>query len=762
MKKRKTIGFLVSGIMDEFTRYMVNGIIDAASDDDVRIVVVPVKYIDRDYTGLPDKFEYQYRTNERNLTKENLDGLIVAADCIGCLTTRENLMRFMDELDDIPTVLIAAKMDGYPGVTFDNTYGLREGLEYLIENIGAKKIGMICGTDDYSDAVERKEVFMEVMKEHGIEVLDKRLAVSDLGGFSHKAISDFVDNNPDIEGVFCVNDMVAFSLYDILKKKGKEPGKDVKVLGFDNSQKGSMITPSLSTVDADAVELGRYAYRMVLRVLDGERVGQETIPTRFILRDSFDQPKDPTNANKEPVFDPARLDYYFDKVFYRYKAVEGNDGLRLRQLFKDLMNTVILYAENGKYDAGKVLRIKNMIDNFFKVGAIKYTDNNIISPYIESVFNVLSDVMDEGKRKAEIYHEEARLFRNIMKEISNEAINYENDLDQMLYSMKTVVKDTLNFTYANDASYSNIVESLGTLGIGNAYVYIYDKPIVNLDQDLIERPKSMRLKAAMTNWKVQDIPYSLQSIDTRFLFDNLFIGDRKANFVLLPLYFGDTVYGSVLFDLTDITYRSGEFFANQFATVARVINILRQNNEIQKQLEENLTIMSKHNIELDRLSKNDVLTGILNRRGFNDVALSVLREKSRAGIDTIVSYVDMNNLKVINDRFGHDDGDFALKAISVILSETIGSEGVVGRIGGDEYAFVYFGELSVPELKSYIEMKFNDFNRASDKPYNVTVSCGFSRVTPEMEISLIDSMAAADADLYVAKQTKDNRILKEY
>ncbi len=128
--------------------------------------------------------------------------------------------------------------------------------------------------------------------------------------------------------------------------------------------------------------------------------------------------------------------------------------------------------------------------------------------------------------------------------------------------------------------------------------------------------------------------------------------------------------------------------------------------------------------------------------------------------DVIVSYVDMNNLKVINDRFGHDDGDFALKCVSTVLTEVIGGNGTVGRIGGDEYAFIYHGNLSEDELKKEIEDRFRRMNEASEKPYNVTVSCGFFRLHPEDNISLDDAMATADQNLYVAKKYKDNRVMK--
>ena len=181
----------------------------------------------------------------------------------------------------------------------------------------------------------------------------------------------------------------------------------------------------------------------------------------------------------------------------------------------------------------------------------------------------------------------------------------------------------------------------------------------------------------------------------------------------------------------------------------------------EKQLEDNLALMSKNNIELDKLSRNDVLTGILNRRGFNALAESVIKDNRELGRDTLVSYVDMNNLKVINDRFGHDDGDFALKAVSTLLTEIIGNRGVVGRIGGDEYAFVYYGDKDEKQLKEEVRRRFAEFNKSTDVPYNVTVSCGFYRIAKDdTERTLDDAMGMADQDLYIAKQMKDNRVLK--
>ena len=95
MGDKKTVGFVMSGIMDEFPEQLARGIIGEAEKDDVNIVVIPVKYIDREMKGIPDLFEYQYKTNIETITSNNFDALIVAPDIIGCLTTEENLKKFI-------------------------------------------------------------------------------------------------------------------------------------------------------------------------------------------------------------------------------------------------------------------------------------------------------------------------------------------------------------------------------------------------------------------------------------------------------------------------------------------------------------------------------------------------------------------------------------------------------------------------------------------------------------------------------------------
>ena len=799
MRERKTVAFLVSGLMDDFTIKLCNGVMIEASHLDINLVVVPVKYIDRDLTGLADKYEYQYKTNAANLLPENVDALLVAADCIGCLTSTENLMDFIRSLPQVPTVMVAAKIEGYPCVIFDNKAGVGDGLTYLVEKLGIRRIGMLGGSDKHNDALERREAYDEVRRKYDLPYRDTMFVETNLSLTCRNEAELLLDMNPDLEAVFCVNDDVARTLYQVLRERGQEPGQDVKVLGFDNSQMAAMMSPSLSTVDADANELGRHSMRTLMKILeekgqrecadtnvpgnladvdtgkagagtDGDPAGSEaakdsgwqieTTPTRFILRDSFGGLEE-TVRKEDGILNRSLLNLQFDQVFYRYRDVEQMDASKLRNSFLLLMEGVIGYVETGMHDDWQLKELKDSITAFFtKEHALEYTDNNELMPYIERLHAEVAERYGTPEGKLRVYRMLTSVYKRILNAMSDRTVQYETGMDAILYSMKTVAKDSLNFTYGNDKSYESIVTPLANMGIRNAYVYIYEKSIVHLDMEPFEVPRQLRLKAALRDGEVQDVPYPQQPVALENLFRHSYLPEAKWMFVLMPLYFGDTVYGSVLLDLTDLMFRNGEFMVNQFATTARMIEILRQNNEIQKQLEENLAVMAENNIVLDRLSRNDVLTGILNRRGFFDIARSVIEECRGMKRDVILAYVDMNNLKVINDRFGHDDGDFSLKAISQILTDVVAGSGTVGRIGGDEYAFIYYGKLSEEELRKEIAKQFRRMNEDSDKPYNVTVSCGFYRIRPNDAISLEDAMASADEDLYRAKQYKDNRVIK--
>ena len=128
-----------------------------------------------------------------------------------------------------------------------------------------------------------------------------------------------------------------------------------------------------------------------------------------------------------------------------------------------------------------------------------------------------------------------------------------------------------------------------------------------------------------------------------------------------------------------------------------------------------------------------------------------------------VIYVDMNNLKIINDRYGHEEGDYSLKLIADILGKTVEGRGVAGRIGGDEFAcaLVYDKEDEGEAVLQEIYHQFYLHNQSSNKPYNVTVSAGTSKVDEESGLTLQHALTQADEGLYHVKMLRSKDVAKE-
>jgi len=89
---------------------------------------------------------------------------------------------------------------------------------------------------------------------------------------------------------------------------------------------------------------------------------------------------------------------------------------------------------------------------------------------------------------------------------------------------------------------------------------------------------------------------------------------------------------------------------------------------------------------LDRLSRRDALTGLLNRRAFDEALRGRMAQAARNRRPGAVVYVDLDNFKVVNDTRGHSAGDAALKAVAALLVENSRSGDLVARLGGDEFA----------------------------------------------------------------------------
>lgn len=156
-----------------------------------------------------------------------------------------------------------------------------------------------------------------------------------------------------------------------------------------------------------------------------------------------------------------------------------------------------------------------------------------------------------------------------------------------------------------------------------------------------------------------------------------------------------------------------------------------------------------------RWAFRDDLTGLLNRRGFRLLAASRLQAARRGGREVLFFYADLDGFKLINDKFGHAQGDQALVRVAASLKRTFRRTDILARIGGDEFvALVTEDPRSTPE--SVCRRLRENLARASAEcaRYNLSISVGVARWDPRTIPSLRRLMAVADRQLNHAKQSR--------
>lgn len=757
-ERRFTIGLFVSGITESMTQALCAGAMQEARAKDVNLIIFPGKYLGRDLSSNPKlMYEYQYNTLFEFAKSAELDGLIIAAGSIGCFLSERQLLAFLDQYRNLPCVLLSSKADGFTDVCFDNYQGIREGIELLIKQLGCKKFAMLGGNAGNNDSLERKASFISVLASHGIPFEEKMFAEGDLSRNCQEQAAKLLDDNPGVQGIFCVNDETAFGFYEEAKRRGLQIGKDIFVFGYDDIPAAALASPPLSSVWADVGSLAQEALRTAVRLVEGESVHSVVLPTHFIRRDSTYQEETSGVLRRDMVVD---LYGDFSSIYYRYEH-EGNlrQVQHLRYAFTGFIKSIrsAFQGEDRENLAPGI--IYNSMEQLFRLGGLKYADTDRFLNVLKKNYTDLYLRQRNDKERFELCNVFAHLYRKIIRELNKETGIENSQRDSENYEMKIFIQEMLQFERGSDQSYSSLLENLDWLKIKNACVYIFPRHMLHLQKDTLNLPEELDVKAILKNGTVFT-PSLLRQKTASLFSESPLPNEEQYCRILLPLFFKENLYGVLLCDMTDALYTNGEFLINQLGSAVKMISLLQANEQAQQQLEETISALKEHNIQLDMISKIDPLTGILNRRGFNDEAARFLAAACQEGNDCLTVYVDMNNLKIINDRYGHEEGDFSLKLIGNILADMVASRGITGRIGGDEYSCVLKG-MTKETFLSELHQKFDAFNRTSDKPYAVTVSAGAHLVSHEHPQTLADALFQADEQLYVAKKFRKKEVAKE-
>lgn len=184
----------------------------------------------------------------------------------------------------------------------------------------------------------------------------------------------------------------------------------------------------------------------------------------------------------------------------------------------------------------------------------------------------------------------------------------------------------------------------------------------------------------------------------------------------------------------------------------KLIKILIQKDHMLKRL-----YLEKE--ELNYYANMDVMTGVFNRRAGLELLNKEFNLSKKNKKNIVVCFIDVDRLKIINDTFGHEEGDKTLINAAKVLRESIRKTDFIIRMGGDEFLIVFPKTVMKEVNKIWYEVckKVDKINESNDNyNHNLSFSYGFYECSQEMinKLSINDLIRKADEEMYKNKIKK--------
>lgn len=571
----KLIGLIVGGISNEFSKEVINGVVNSIPDSsNVRLAILPGELMVQNFQSAGISEHHSMFNSVYNLGSIcKMDGLIIAMGSIGWRLNDDEIHEFLNQFKSIPIVLIASDYKEYTTVNYDNKMGISEAINSLIIGKNISNICMIGGYDVNVDAVRRKEIYIECLNENGLKFHDKLYEPSDMSENSEEAAEKLLKNNPDVQAIFCVNDASAVGLYNVMKKKGLTPGKEIQIFGFDNTRKAGEMIPPLSSIGSESVTLGQKALELLLEKIEGNEVQSVEIPTRLYGRASYEYDRFDFSLRRINEINEENIQMMFEDCFYRYSdELVGRNDINLKRLFYEIISRIFDGLKRRYIGVDQYNEICKLIDIFFDNGALEYTD---VWKFLMGVQRLQNGINDQQQGRENIYVN--RLFLHMkddaIKSLSEMRIRDNNGNNEARSRFKKFMIKGMNYAGDKEKIQLDILNSMDLLGVKNAAFYMFEKPVTKAELDEKKYPENINLISVIKNGNVYVIPESRRRRPMSDIFIQREIKIYNKRFVTFPIFYERILYGFLLLELTNDIYHKGEFFASQMGMLVHMVRI---------------------------------------------------------------------------------------------------------------------------------------------------------------------------------------------
>ena len=193
--------------------------------------------------------------------------------------------------------------------------------------------------------------------------------------------------------------------------------------------------------------------------------------------------------------------------------------------------------------------------------------------------------------------------------------------------------------------------------------------------------------------------------------------------------------------------------------------MLQYNTELEKRLDQSSNLMGELKRDMERIRQQavtDGLTGLANRKAFDDQIGRLCRESKRDGLIFSIIMIDIDHFKAFNDTYGHQVGDQVLRLVSMTLINEVKGQDMAARYGGEEFVIILPGtnanaaQAVAENLRKAVEKKEVINRSTGDHLGQITVSCGVAQFYGTETVE--DLIRRADVALYNSKNKGRNQV----
>ena len=764
--RRKNIGVIVDTMDGIYQSNICYSLMKAAEKKNLNLL-----FMSGMATNSKENLMSEHNAVFQLLNKGKIDGMIYIISSLEIYIGREGVLKIVDMFKDIPSVSISMEIPNAKSILIDNFKSEYLLAEHMVKVHNYKRIAFISGPLKNNEAVSRYNGFKKALDDYQKPFNNIYFYEGDfLSETGIEAVNYY--NQLDIEmpdAIISANDEMAIGAVIRLEELGYSVPTDIAIVGFDNIKMTKAFFPSITTFEQPSTEIGVTAIQALDDLFNGKVVADCTyLQGEIVLRGScgcfsvinykYDRKQVETIKPKILEVEKKYLMKHIDEtenIFMNFIKPDSEYAGTLKKYIHQLIYGLISDMDKGLLEGEFIRNYSQMMSYANSNIKIQIDWHLLMMEFRHYLF------MHITNRRFLYYIEDEFILVSMM---NGSNMSRQEAMNQFMFKKMYVESRSLIMDLNSTRNFTELKKVLKTVllsyKISECYICIYDAVHETKTYEPVALPERVKLILGINKGVIEEDLYFNRA---DILPEQYFISERNINLVFFSLFINQYQYGYIAFSIDAIDMLIYETLRSLISNVIKSQDLYQRRADAEEELEHVVKELEISNKKLYNLSVRDELTGLYNRRGFY-LQVEKLKKDETNGIETgFVLFADIDGLKIINDTFGHREGDYAISTAAKIFKKHFAEEDIIARMSGDEFTAVSVKPKTKEDiiaLIALIQQEFAEHNRTSGKQFNVSMSIGYAGFSSKNEVVFDEIIRLADEDLYEEKKKKKKNIIK--